>query len=80
MALNEADLMTIANMINAALAQGQLGRQCTAEYFHEGKLRYTGSRGSGVYICECGKRYVKDGRGGLMDAPVRAPQPALVGG
>lgn len=45
--------------------------RCRAEYPHEGKLRYT--RGNpGVYHCECGMVYEKDGRGGLRAVEVVA--------
>lgn len=50
--------------------------RCTAENPHEGKLRYSGGS-AGIYRCECGQRYVKDGHAGLRDAPVPL---AVVGG
>lgn len=42
--------------------------RCRADYPHEGKLRYIRGNPS-VYNCECGQQYLKNGRGGLMDAP-----------
>jgi len=61
MALTEKDLEVIGEMI----ARGrEVPAHCTAEYPHEGKLRY--ARGNpGVYTCECGMLYKKDGAGGL---------------
>jgi hypothetical protein len=77
MSLTQADREEIALLIREGQAQNAIVNQCRADYPHEGKLRY--NRGNpGVYTCECGKRYEKDGRGGLRDAP--AIRPALVGG
>lgn len=51
----------VQEMLNEALRRPP---QCRPDYPHDGKLRY--SRGNpGIYTCECGQRYVKDGKGGL---------------
>lgn len=77
MPLNQADREEIKALIAEEFA-GAWGKAtlCRAEYPHEGKLRY--HRGPNVYVCECGQRYIKDGAGGLRDAPVA--RPALAGG
>lgn len=68
MPLNEADRSEIARMI----ADGQRVTPCSAENFHQGRLHYSGGR-SGMYVCECGMRYEKDGHGGLRDSPPLRP-------
>lgn len=73
MPLNQQDREEIGEMLRVALAGQTQANKCRADYPHEGKLRY--NRGNpGVYVCECGQRYVKDGRGGLQDA---LPRPRL---
>jgi hypothetical protein len=71
MALTQADKVELQEMIEGAMdafrANNPQAARCRAEYPHEGKLRY--ARGNpGVYVCECGQRYIKDGKGGLRDA------------
>jgi len=69
MPLNEADRAEIRDMIResdrTALMPLAGPVQCRADYPHDAKLRY--QRGPNVYVCECGKRYEKDGKGGLRD-------------
>lgn len=43
------------------------GPQCGPERPHPNKLSYM--RGPNQYLCECGMVYVKDGKGGLKEAP-----------
>jgi len=76
MALTQGDRDEIAEMIGAALAGQVKALQCTAQYPHEGKLRWV--RGPNYYICECGKQYIKGGLGTLINRP--AEMIALEGG
>ena len=71
MALTQVDREEIAMMIAAA----QKPVVCTAENPHQGRLHYAGNK-SGEYLCECGMRYQKDGRGRLREAaPLRPLRP-----
>ena len=45
---------------------GNLAALCTAEFPHPNDLVFM--RGPNVYQCQCGQRYVKDGKGGLREA------------
>ena len=46
-------------------AQRAVGAQCSAEIPHSEGMTF--SRGENLYACRCGKRYRKNGRGGLME-------------
>jgi len=80
MALTQQDLETIAEMIRVSALESKQSAQCEASRPHIGRLMYIRGKPS-YYICECGKRYQKDGEGGLMDMlPALVTPKALVGG
>ena len=54
----------IADAIRAAAPTAVPGIQCVAEMPHD-TLVY--QRGPNRYLCRCGKRYEKDGHGGLRE-------------
>lgn len=61
------DRFEVEALVKQILASGG-ALQCRADFPHDGKLRFI--RGPlPYYNCECGKRYLKDGRGGLVDMP-----------
>ena len=61
-------------MVNRAeieeIVRSVLGEKvkCRADYPHEDQLSFRRGNPS-LYVCQCGQRYLKDGRGGLMEAP-----------
>ncbi len=54
-------LVALGAKFDAVEFQGRDEGQCSPEYPHIGELSYSG----GQYLCRCGKRYSKDGHGGL---------------
>lgn len=54
---------SLESKVTALTMMGPLGpeQQCTAELPHTGQMSYA----TGRYLCRCGMRYSKDGRGGL---------------
>jgi len=58
-----AQILTRLELLEGAGAAA--GGQCSAQFPHD-TLRYDRRR----YLCACGKRYTKDGIGGLMEVPV----------
>jgi len=43
------------------------GGQCSADFPHPDRLIFMRSPAGNHYVCSCGKRYRKDGRGGLAE-------------
>jgi len=59
-----SEIAEILARLDALEGAGGGGGQCSAQFPH-GTLRYDRRR----YLCACGKRYTKDGVGGLMEVP-----------
>jgi len=60
----DVKLQDLERKVNA-LAAVPGSELCSAEYPHFGQLSYTNGR----YLCRCGQRYSKDGKGGLRQEP-----------
>jgi len=56
-----ASIAALVSKVDALVVVGRDEGHCTAEYLHTGELNYSGGR----YLCRCGMRYSKDGKGGL---------------
>lgn len=71
MPLNQGDRDEIQEMINGGMRALAVANPATAkcrpDYPHEGKLRFNRGNPS-YYVCECGAKFIKDGKGGLRDA------------
>jgi len=59
----ELVVQELADKVTSLLAQGSADGQCNAEFPHIGEMSYSAGR----YLCRCGMRYSKDGRGGLRE-------------
>jgi len=51
----------LSGKVEALQAATQVTGQCSPEFPHIGEMSYSAGR----YLCRCGMRYSKDGKGGL---------------